>query len=151
MSSKGLITSGVRWGLSCEVDNEASMGVVLGYMTLLGATNIAWAPLDAPRKTRGAKQAKNPKAVEAGRKGGLARARKAKNGRKPAEAIGAQFLRAHHGDFTATQINAVFEKAGYSSTRAYSLVNRWIKAGTVKRTAVGQYSNLTGRKTATAA
>jgi hypothetical protein len=151
MPSKGLMTSGVHWGLSCEAENEAQMGVILGYMTLLGAKNIAWAPLRNKRTEPAEAKPKNPNLLEGARKAAATRKKNKGDKRKPASAVGATFLRTHTGDFTATQLNAAFEKAGYSSTRAYSLVNRWIKAGTVRRTDVGQYSNLTGRKTATAA
>jgi hypothetical protein len=136
-----VLSGSLRWGVSGECDNEEQMGVLIGAMTVLGCTNIAWTPL-RPERVRGEGAAKNPKSVEAGRKGGLARARRAKGRRKPAEAVGAQFLAAHHGSFTAAQINAAFEKAGYASTRAYSLLNRWIKAGSVKRTDKGAYQNL---------
>jgi hypothetical protein len=136
-----VLSGSLRWGVSGECDNEEQMGVLLGAMTVLGCTNMAWAPIK-PEQVRGEGAAKNPKSVAAGRKGGLARARRAKGRRKPAEAVGAQFLAAHHGSFTAAQINAAFERAGYASTRAYSLLNRWIKAGSVKRTDKGAYQNL---------
>jgi transcription elongation factor len=152
MASKVLMTSGIHWGLSCEAQDEAQMGVILGYMTLLGAKNIAWAPLNRPPKRRAADPdaPKNPNMATGAAKAAATRKKNSGDRRKPAEAVGAEFLASHHGDFTASQINAAFEKAGYASTRAYSLLNRWIKAGTVKRAGKGEYSNLTGRKTAAA-
>jgi hypothetical protein len=63
--SKALATSGVRWGLSCEVENEASMGVLLGYMKLFGASAIGFSPLEPTAAKR-----KNPARVAAGKKSG---------------------------------------------------------------------------------
>lgn len=62
--TKTLATSGIRWGLSCEVSDEASMGVILGYMKLFGAEAIGFAPL-APANRR-----KDPARVAAGKKSG---------------------------------------------------------------------------------
>lgn len=61
---KALATSGVRWGLSCEVEDEASMGVLLGYMKLFGASAIGFDPIGGKVKRR------NPADAAAGRKGG---------------------------------------------------------------------------------
>jgi hypothetical protein len=59
-----LATSGLRWGLSCEVENEAAMGVLLGYMKLFGGINIGYEPLEP------AKKRKDPARVAAGKKSG---------------------------------------------------------------------------------
>jgi hypothetical protein len=113
MASKGLMTSGIHWGLSCEAQDEAQMGVILGYMTLLGAKNIAWAPLNRPPKRRAADPdaPKNPNMATGAAKAAATRKKNSGDRRKPAEAVGAEFLASHHGDFTASQINAAFEKA----------------------------------------
>jgi hypothetical protein len=137
-----VLSGSLRWGVSGECDNEEQMGVLLGAMTVLGCTNMAWAPI-RPERVRGEAAAdKNPNMVAGAKKAAATRKRKKGDRRKPAEAVGAEFLAAHHGDFTASQINSAFERAGYASTRAYSLLNRWIKAGSVKRTGTGTYQNL---------
>jgi hypothetical protein len=65
MPSKGLATSGTRWGLSCTVADEASMGVILGHMKLFGADDIGFEPLGPAVKRH-----KNPANVKAGKAGG---------------------------------------------------------------------------------
>jgi hypothetical protein len=62
--SQGLATSGMRWGVSCEVENEAQMGVILGYMKLFGGTAIGFENLGR------SDDAKDPARVRAGKLGG---------------------------------------------------------------------------------
>lgn len=74
--TNNLATSGIRWGLSCEVEDEASMGVILGYMKLFGASAIGFSPL-----TEAAKR-KVPARVATGKK--LGRPKGVKSHSRPA-------------------------------------------------------------------
>jgi hypothetical protein len=139
MKSKGLKTSGVRWGISCEVGNEALMGAMLGYMTMLGAENIAWAPIGQEKKR------KDPGAVARGKLGAkarLAKLAKQKGARKPAEAIGAAFLAKAGSSFRLRDLQAALRKEGWSEGRGHLLISNWIDAGSVKRTDRGVYSSI---------
>lgn len=134
---KALATSGVRWGLSCEVADEASMGVLLGYMKLFGATAIGFDPL-APV---GEQKRRSPVARAApgkGKKLGRPKGR-ASHSRKPlmveAREVIAKYPAGH--EFGAQDFHLSMKRWSLSArSRALMLL---VKEKAIKRVKLGVY------------
>jgi hypothetical protein len=141
--SKTLATSGLRWGLSCEVADEASMGVILGYMKLFGAVDIGFAPLGplAKRKRR-----KDPAAVARGKLSATVRKRKREQtaSRKPLTAAAEEFVSGlsrsefRYGEFTKAMAKAGWEGSATLSRALAHLVG----TKRVKKKSRGVYTKL---------
>jgi hypothetical protein len=140
--SKGLATSGVNWGLSCTVADEASMGVILGHMKLFGAVDIGFAPLGPVRK-----QGKSRKAVESGRKGGLARAKAARRGtaeRKPLLVAAEEAINGIAGpEFKTAIFTDALAKLGWKgNSQHHKAVTHLLEKKRIKRKGRGLYTKL---------
>jgi hypothetical protein len=135
MPSKGLATSGTRWGLSCTVADEASMGVILGHMKLFGADDIGFEPLGPAVKRH-----KNPANVKAGKAGGRPKGI-ANHSRKPLIEASSVFLKKVKAgeEFTVKAFNKHMLKEGWGEPSAYRAINEEIAAGTIKRVSKGKY------------
>lgn len=134
--SQGLMTSGFRWGLSCEVEDEASMGVLLGYMKLLGATNIGYGAIIPPGKT------KSPTRSVSGRKGGRKKGVR-NHSRGPlmeeARAVIAKYPAGH--EFGAQDFHMSMKRWSLSArSRALMLL---VKEKAIKRLRMGVYRTQT--------
>jgi hypothetical protein len=140
MGSKGLATSGKRWGLSCVVTDEAAMGVILGHMKLFGATDIGFDVIGPVRKPQGKK---NPKAVEAGRKGGLAR-RRGTAERLPLLAAAEKALSEIAGhEFKTNTLVGMLERLGWAGTGQQNrAIQHLIETKRMKRKERGVYTKL---------
>jgi hypothetical protein len=141
MASKGLATSNTRWGLSCVVMDEAAMGVILGHMKLFGAVDIGFAPLGPTRRA-----GKNPKAVEAGRKGGLARQarRRGTAERLPLLVAAEKALNEIAGhEFKTGSLIGMLERLGWSgSSQQNTAIQHLLEKKLMKRKERGVYTKL---------
>lgn len=111
----GLATSGKRWGLSCEVGNEAQMGVILGYMKLLGADNIGFDVVASPQRRSPARSVAAGK-TKKGKKVGRPKGSRS-HSRKPLMEDARDFLKTlSNGDaFTAADFHGALHRWSLSA------------------------------------
>lgn len=153
MKTNGLPTSGLRWGISCEVPSEAMMGVVLGYLTVIGAANVAWGIIkqkDPARVEQGrqAAAAKAAKKVKKSKKGAGARP----SGRKPLDVVTTDFIDRAAVEFDTPQFRAHLVRHGWKSVLVMQDALRdLLKRKIIKRISRGKYRKLTHIKAVEAA
>lgn len=136
-----LATSGHIWGVSCIVDDEATLGVILGYMSIFKARDIGFRSLG----TRRVKREKDPAAVARGKLGGAARHKKRRPtaGRKPAPTAALEYLDSvTSSEFTVKAMKAFMEKEGWKEGTVYRELNQMLKAKRIKRKSAGIYIKL---------
>jgi hypothetical protein len=139
--SKGLATSGKRWGLSCVVEDEASMGVILGHMKLFGATDIGFDLIGPP-----AKRSKDPAHVQRGLKAAetLRAKRGPTAGRKPLLAAAEDAIHGIAGpDFKTAVLTDALAKLGWKgSSQHHKAVTHLIETKRIRRKGRGLYTKL---------